>query len=80
MQLGLRIPEDLSIVGIGDFAGSADMFPALSTVQIPAQQIGIQAGKYLVKSIANSDVSEIVRRKMDVALKPRETTGRAVRG
>lgn len=80
MQLGLRIPEDLSIVGIGDFAGSADMFPALSTVQIPAQQIGIQAGKYLVESIANSDASAILRSKMEVSLKPRATTGRAAGG
>ena len=78
MQLGLRIPEDLSIVGIGDFAGSADMFPALSTVQIPAQQIGMQAGNYLVESIGNPDATEIVRRKIEVSLKPRATTGRAV--
>ncbi len=80
MQLGWRIPENLSIVGIGDFAGSADMFPALSTVQIPAVQIGIQAGKYLVGSIGNSDAVEIVRRKMEVALKPRATTGHAAGG
>ena len=78
MQLGLRIPQDLSIVGIGDFAGSADMYPALSTVQIPAQKIGAQAGQYLVESIANSDATEIVRRKIEVALKPRATTGQAV--
>jgi len=80
MQFGLRIPEDLSIVGIGDFAGSADMYPTLSTVQIPAQQIGIHAGKYLVESIGNSGAVEIVRRKMEVALKPRATTGHAVGG
>jgi LacI family transcriptional regulator len=80
MQLGLRIPQDLSIVGIGDFAGSADMYPALSTVQIPAQQIGMQAGKYLVESIARSDPEEIVRRKIQVDLKPRATTGPALGG
>jgi LacI family transcriptional regulator len=80
MQLGLRIPQDLSIVGIGDFAGSADMYPSLSTVQIPAQQIGVQAGQYLVESLAKSGAAEIVRRKIEVALKPRATTGQAVNG
>ncbi len=78
MELGLRLPQDISIVGIGDFAGSADMHPALSTVQIPAQQIGVQAGQYLVETILGLDPRKIVRRKIEVALKPRATSGRAV--
>jgi LacI family transcriptional regulator len=76
MQLGLRIPQDLSIIGIGDFAGSADMFPALSTVQIPAHLIGVQAAQYLVESIAKPDGTELVRCKIEVSLRPRATTGR----
>ncbi len=75
MQLGMRIPQDLSIVGIGDFAGSADMYPALSTVQIPAQKIGVEAGNYLVQSIAQSDPTNIVRNKIEVILQPRATSG-----
>lgn len=78
MQLGLRIPQDISIIGIGDFAGSADMFPALSTVHIPAQQIGSEAGRHLVASIADFDATQIVRKKIAVDLVVRDTTAQCV--
>lgn len=74
MQLGLHIPKDLSIIGIGDFAGSADLYPALSTVQIPAHEIGAQAAQYLVDQVADPDERRIIRCKMDVALQLRATT------
>ena len=74
MQLGLRIPQDLSIIGIGDFAGSADMYPALTTVNIPAQEIGARAGRHLVERIADFKADEIVRIKIEVALNLRATT------
>lgn len=74
MQLGLRIPQDLSIMGIGDFAGSANLYPALSTVQIPAHEIGTQAARYLVEQVAEPDSRHVIRWKMDVALQQRATT------
>ena len=76
MQLGLHIPTDLSIIGIGDFAGSADLYPALSTVQIPAQEIGARAGQYLVDRIANVDRGfEVIQKsKVAVTLRIRGTT------
>lgn len=76
MELGIKIPQDLSIMGIGDFASSADMFPALSTVRIPAHAIGSQAGQYLVNRVADFDPRDIVRLKIEVALSPRATTAR----
>lgn len=48
---GLRVPRDLALTGIGDFKGSKDVEPALTTVRIPAHSIGILAGSALVKSI-----------------------------
>jgi LacI family transcriptional regulator len=38
--LGLDLPRDLSIVGIGDFKGSAEIEPGLTTVRLPAKRIG----------------------------------------
>ncbi|MGI9521820.1 MAG: LacI family DNA-binding transcriptional regulator [Hyphomicrobiaceae bacterium] len=46
--LGLSIPTDLSIVGIGDFRGSSAMEPGITTVRIPAQRIGAAAAGVLV--------------------------------
>ncbi len=48
---GLSVPNDISIVGIGDFKGSADIEPALTTVRLPARQIGDEAGKALAAAI-----------------------------
>ena len=38
--LGLELPRDLSIVGIGDFKGSGEIEPGLTTVRLPAKRIG----------------------------------------
>jgi len=36
----LELPRDLSIAGIGDFNGSAEIEPGLTTVRLPARRIG----------------------------------------
>lgn len=73
-ELGLHIPQDISIIGIGDFVGSGDGYPALTTVRIPAQAIGAQAGRKLVESIAATDTARIVHSRFPVSLKQRATT------
>ncbi|MAO00680.1 LacI family DNA-binding transcriptional regulator [uncultured Roseovarius sp.] len=42
---GLRVPEDISVIGIGDFKGSSEMEPGLTTIRIPARTIGEIAGE-----------------------------------
>lgn len=76
LELGLRIPQDISIIGIGDFVGSGDSFPALTTVRIPAQEIGTRAGQNLVQSVAEPDGARIVNSHFPVTLKLRATTAR----
>ncbi len=39
-SIGYHVPNDISIAGIGDFKGSKDMNPSLSTIRIPAKRIG----------------------------------------
>lgn len=51
---GVNVPGDMSIIGIGDFKGSADMVPGLSTIRLPAQRIGRLAGETLSGAIINS--------------------------
>lgn len=45
----LSLPEHLSVVGIGDFAGSADIVPSLTTVRLPAKRIGRLGADALVQ-------------------------------
>ncbi|MTI18090.1 LacI family DNA-binding transcriptional regulator [Rhodobacteraceae bacterium RKSG542] len=73
-RLKLSVPEDLSIVGIGDFSGSADLEPPMTTVRIPATRIGRQAMHHLAISIAESNVTDIMRSKLDVNLMVRGST------
>lgn len=74
MQAGFRIPEDISIIGIGDFVGSADGFPALTTVRIPAQEIGRLAGQNLIRLVADPDSRPETHHRFPVALMQRATT------
>lgn len=72
-KLNLKVPEDIAVVGIGDFKGSAEMQPSLTTIRIPAQQIGNIGGNLLARLISGEQ-SEIVRHKCDLRRYVRETT------
>lgn len=50
-SLQRRVPDDLSVVGIGDFRGSAEMEPALSTIRIPARRIGMEAADMMLAEL-----------------------------
>lgn len=45
---GLSVPEDVSITGFNDLDFAAFLDPPLTTVAVPADQIGTIAGEYLV--------------------------------
>jgi LacI family transcriptional regulator len=71
-RLGLDVPEALSVIGIGDFKGSRDMEPTLSTVRIPARRIGNLAGETIAGSVIRSDPS-LLRLKCEISLMERST-------
>lgn len=48
---GLRVPEDVSIVGFDDQVEAAFMTPPLTTVRQPAREMGVQASKALLALI-----------------------------
>lgn len=56
-KIGLRIPDDLSIIGIGDFKGSADVEPGLTTIRIPAETIGTLAAERFTSYITSDTPS-----------------------
>ena len=69
--------EDLSISGIGDFKGSKEMEPALTTIHFPAEEIGGLAGREMCGLIAQSEglktMGQLVRRKCQISLAERAT-------
>jgi LacI family transcriptional regulator len=68
----LKIPEDLSVIGIGDFKGSSEVEPGLTTVRLPAREIGRLAGQHLSRSIVGNLTKE-QRVGCDIALIERGT-------
>lgn len=56
-QLGVRIPEDLSLVGYDDIELASFACPPLTTVKIPTDEIADQAVSTLIKKIKKSGSS-----------------------
>jgi LacI family transcriptional regulator len=73
MQLHLSVPQDVSIMGIGDFKGSSEMEPGLSTIRIPAKKIGRLAGKRIVKEVTGES-TQLSRQRCELKLMTRSTT------
>ena len=55
-QLGLRIPEDVSVVGFDDVQTAAFLGPALTTVRQPLQDMARAAVRMLVEALSTNDV------------------------
>lgn len=47
-KLGIRVPEDLSVTGFDDFDFAALTDPPLTTVAVPAKEMGIKAAEALL--------------------------------
>lgn len=73
LQMNLSVPQDISIMGIGDFKGSGEMEPALSTIRIPAKSIGRLAGKRIVEEVTG-EARQVVRQRCELRLMVRSTT------
>ena len=77
-EAGLRVPEDISVVGFDDIPGAAYANPGLSTVRQPLERMGQIAAQTLIERIEErgADVPEI-------AIEPefivRQSTGPAAR-
>lgn len=50
-KLGLRVPEDLSIVGFDDAEYAPLLDPALTTIAVPAEEMGLQAAEALLQAL-----------------------------
>lgn len=73
LRLGLRIPDDISIVGNSDFAAASQISPRLTTVRVPHVEIGATMVRCIADRLSNAEgsarppmrislISEIVRR------------------
>jgi len=52
-QAGLRVPEDVSVIGFDDIQSAAFQNPALTTVRQPLREMGVIAAETLLQRIAS---------------------------
>ena len=57
-EKGLRVPEDVAVVGYDDIPLAAHITPPLTTVRQDKQAMGIQAMRMLIKLIQGEDLAE----------------------
>ena len=70
-QLGLRVPQDVSITGFDDIELASVANPALTTVHVPHRKMGREAARMLLK-MASGDQG-VERRKLTTFICMRET-------
>jgi LacI family transcriptional regulator len=51
-EAGRRVPDDVSVVGFDDIPLAAYFDPALTTVRLPAFELGQAAGRALIRRLA----------------------------
>jgi LacI family transcriptional regulator len=77
--LNVPIPDSLSVVGIGDFRGSAHMEPGLTTVRLPARQIGTIAADTIIKMSETGMMPNPLGQKVELVLVERYSTKQAAK-
>jgi LacI family transcriptional regulator len=75
--LGTRVPEDVSVAGFSDLEIVSQLDPPLSTVHIPADQIGTRIADFLIDRISGRTSPEKIEIEANVII--RQSTG-PVRG
>lgn len=56
---GLRVPEDIAVVGFDDISMAAHFDPPLSTIEQPLEKMGRKAAGLLMRAIRKGEESEI---------------------
>jgi LacI family transcriptional regulator len=54
---GLRIPDDISVVGFDNIPQSAVVFPSLTTVEQPLEEMGRGATQMLLRILKKSEAN-----------------------
>jgi len=57
-RMGLRIPEDVAIVGYNDIPLASRMMPALTTVHVPIHDFGSVAARLLLEQVETGEPSQ----------------------
>lgn len=72
LELGLKVPEELSLTGFEDLELASNVTPPLTTVRFPAAELGVHAGEEILRCIAHEPGQGLIE--LPIALMRRGTT------
>lgn len=76
-ERGIKVPEQISIIGFDNIFASALVTPGLTTVAAPLTMLGDSAVRYVVASLAGNKSAETAPVSVPVRLIVRHSTGPA---
>jgi LacI family transcriptional regulator len=75
LEIGLRVPEDISVIGFDDIAIANITRPGLTTIKQDVRQLGVRAAGALIAALGSATPPPPVRHVQPVELIVRGTTG-----
>jgi LacI family transcriptional regulator len=60
-EAGLKVPEDVSIMGFDDIEFASIAYPALTTIRQPLQEMGATAAELLLRKLADDESAQDIR-------------------
>jgi len=61
MRCGIKVPEQVAVVGFNDLPGSAFMVPPLSSIRTPREAVGRRAAEQMLSLMAGHPVAQPVQ-------------------
>lgn len=77
LNAGLRVPEELSLVGCDDIEMARVVTPELTTIAVPARELGARAARLLLRRVEDPNAEPRSTAPIPVRLVVRGTTARA---
>ncbi|HEY0161473.1 MAG TPA: LacI family DNA-binding transcriptional regulator [Edaphobacter sp.] len=74
-EAGLRVPQDVSVLGFDDIQSAAYQIPSLTTIRQPLRDMGEDAAQMLLRKLAGEPIPELLR--VEPELIVRESTAPA---
>jgi LacI family transcriptional regulator len=74
LRIGVRVPEELSIVGINTTWVSNTVYPAITTVKLPLHRLGEVAATMLLDHLGGAPLTDVVVEDPAPELMAKETT------
>jgi LacI family transcriptional regulator len=72
IETGLKVPEDISVVGFDDILLAKDIIPSLTTIHQPAYEKGVNAARLLINFLESNQSPKSMT--MDIELVVRKST------